>query len=156
MTRLKLATSDTFRSMRSRNFRLFFTGQLISQVGNWLTLVAQTLLVFKLTHSGVALGFLAAAQFGPVLLIGAFAGLVADRSDKRKLLLIVQALRDAAVVRTRRDRLHGPSAGRGAFSPSRYSAASPPPSTTRPAARSSSRWCPTKTSTTPSASTARS
>jgi MFS family permease len=90
MTRLKLATSDTFRSMGSRNFRLFFTGQLISQVGNWLTLVAQTLLVYKLTHSGVALGFLAAAQFGPVLLIGAFAGLVADRSDKRKLLIIVQ------------------------------------------------------------------
>ncbi len=78
--------------MRSRNFRLFFTGQLISQIGNWLTLVAQTLLVYKLTHSGVALGFLAAAQFGPVLLIGAFAGLVADRSDKRKLLLIVQSL----------------------------------------------------------------
>ncbi len=92
MTRLRLATSDTFRSMRSRNFRLFFTGQLISQVGNWLTLVAQTLLVYKLTHSGVALGFLAAAQFGPVLLIGAFAGLVADRSDKRKLLLTIQSL----------------------------------------------------------------
>jgi MFS family permease len=82
----------TFRSLEHRNFRLFFTGQLISQVGNWLTLVAQTLLVFKLTHSGVALGFLAAAQFGPVLLLGAFAGLVADRSDKRKLLLIVQSL----------------------------------------------------------------
>ncbi len=82
----------TFRSLGHRNFRLFFTGQLISQIGNWLTLVAQTLLVFKLTHSGVALGFLAAAQFGPVLLIGAFAGLVADRSDKRKLLLIVQSL----------------------------------------------------------------
>ena len=92
MTRLRLATSDTFRSMHSRNFRLFFTGQLISQIGNWLTLVAQTLLVYKLTHSGVALGFLAAAQFGPVLLIGAFAGLVADRSDKRKLLLTVQSL----------------------------------------------------------------
>jgi MFS family permease len=81
---------DTFRSLGHRNFKLFFTGQLISQVGNWLTLVAQTLLVFKLTHSGVALGFLAAAQFGPVLLMGAFAGLVADRSDKRKLLLTVQ------------------------------------------------------------------
>lgn len=82
---------DTFRSLQSRNFRLFFTGQLISQVGNWLTLVAQTLLVFKLTGSGVALGFLAAAQFGPVLLMGAFAGLTADRSDKRKLLLVIQS-----------------------------------------------------------------
>lgn len=80
----------TFASMRIRNFRLFFTGQLISQVGNWLTLIAQTLLVLKLTNSGLALGLLAACQFGPVLVIGAWAGLVADRSDKRKLLLTVQ------------------------------------------------------------------
>jgi len=92
MTRFKLATDDTFRSLHSRNFRLFFGGQLISQIGNWLTLVAQTLLVLKLTDSGIALGLLAAAQFGPVLVMGAFAGLLADRSDKRKLLLTVQVL----------------------------------------------------------------
>jgi MFS family permease len=92
MTRLRLATHDTFQSFAVRNFRLFFGGQLISQVGNWLTLVAQTLLVLKLTNSGYALGGLAVAQFGPVLLIGAFAGLVADRSDKRRLLMWVQAL----------------------------------------------------------------
>ena len=90
MTRLRLASSETFRSLTIRNFRLFFVGQSISQIGNWLTLIAQTLLVLKLTDSGIALGLLAAAQFGPVLLFGAFAGLVADRSDKRKLLLIVQ------------------------------------------------------------------
>jgi MFS family permease len=90
MTRLRLATSDTFRSLKIRNFRLFFSGQLISQIGNWLTLIAQTLLVLKLTDSGIALGLLAAAQFGPVLLFGAFAGLVADRTDKRRLLLTVQ------------------------------------------------------------------
>jgi len=89
--RLRRATNDTFRSLHVRNFRLFFSGQLISQVGNWLTLVAQTLLVLKLTDSGVALGLLAVAQFGPVLFLGAFAGLVADRSDKRKLLLAVQS-----------------------------------------------------------------
>ncbi|MDQ6727368.1 MAG: MFS transporter [Actinomycetota bacterium] len=92
MTRLRRATSDTFRSMHVRNFRLFFGGQLISQVGNWLTLVAQTLLVLKLTDSGVALGLLAVAQFAPLLFLGAFAGLVADRSDKRRLLLVVQSL----------------------------------------------------------------
>src|SRR4051812_48682022 len=90
--RMKTATCETFRSLHSRNFRLFFGGQLISQVGNWLTLVAQTLLVYHLTHSGVALGALAAAQFGPVLLIGPWAGLIADRSDKRKLLLTVQSI----------------------------------------------------------------
>jgi MFS family permease len=92
MTRFRRATNDTFRSLRVRNFRLFFTGQLISQVGNWLTLVAQTLLVLKLTDNGVALGGLAAAQFGPVLLLGPWAGLIADRSDKRRLLLIVQTI----------------------------------------------------------------
>jgi MFS family permease len=92
VTRLRLATHDTFQSFGIRNFRLFFGGQLISQVGNWLTLVAQTLLVLKLTDSGYALGGLAAAQFGPVLLVGAFAGLMADRSDKRRLLILVQSL----------------------------------------------------------------
>src|SRR5213076_3469074 len=69
-----------------------FTGQLISQVGNWLTLVAQTLLVLKLTDNGIALGALAAAQFGPILVLGPWACLVADRSDKRRLLLIVQTI----------------------------------------------------------------
>ena len=92
MKLLRAATRDTFRSLGVRNFRLFFTGQLISQVGNWLTLVAQALLILKLTDNGIALGGLAAAQFGPVLLIGPWAGLIADRSDKRRLLLIVQAI----------------------------------------------------------------
>ncbi|MDP1804905.1 MAG: MFS transporter, partial [Acidimicrobiales bacterium] len=92
MTRLRLASRETFQSLEIRNFRLFFVGQSISQIGNWLTLIAQTLLVLKLTDSGVALGLLAAAQFGPVLVFGAFAGLVADRSDKRRLLITVQAL----------------------------------------------------------------
>jgi MFS family permease len=92
VTRLRIAGRETFQSLRVRNFRLFFMGQGISQIGNWLTLIAQTLLVLQLTDSGIALGALAAAQFGPVLLFGAFAGLVADRSDKRKLLILVQSL----------------------------------------------------------------
>jgi len=82
---------STFRSMKVRNFRLFFVGQLISQVGNWLTLVAQSLLVLRITDSGIAVGLLAACQFLPVLLFGVWTGLVADRSDKRKLLIIVQS-----------------------------------------------------------------
>ncbi len=92
MTRLRLATRETFRSLHVRNFRLFFGGQIISQVGNWLTLVAQTLLVLSLGGGGLQLGLLAAAQFGPVLVIGPWAGLVADRSDKRRLLVIVQSI----------------------------------------------------------------
>ena len=82
--------STTFRSLEIRNFRLFFAGQAVSQIGNWMRMVAMTLLVFKITDSGVAVGVLTACQFGPVLLLGPWAGLVADRSDKRKLLLLVQ------------------------------------------------------------------
>jgi MFS family permease len=86
------AVRTTFRALRNRNFRLFFTGQLISQAGTWLTTIALTLLVLQLTHSGVAIGLLTAAQFGPVLLFGAWGGLIADRSDKRRLLIITQTL----------------------------------------------------------------
>ena len=83
--------NKTFASLKVRNFRLFFSGQLISQVGNWMTMVALSLLVHEITDSGIALGGLVACQFGPVLVLGAWAGLVADRSDKRKLLMVVQA-----------------------------------------------------------------
>jgi MFS family permease len=84
------APSRTFASFRHRNFRLFFFGQGVSQVGNWLTLIGQALLVYHLTKSGVALGILSAAQFLPVLLFGAWAGVVADRTDKRTLIFVVQ------------------------------------------------------------------
>ena len=87
---LRLATADTFRSMRHRNFRLFFGGQLISQTGTWMSMVTQTLLVLKLTDSGIALGMLTAFQFGPMLVLGAWGGAIADRADKRKLLITVQ------------------------------------------------------------------
>jgi MFS family permease len=90
--RISSATRSTFRSLSVRNFRLFFVGQLISQIGTWLTTVALTLLVLHLTKSGFAIGALVACQFGPVLLLGAWGGLVADRSDKRRLLIITQTL----------------------------------------------------------------
>jgi MFS family permease len=89
---LRRGTAETFASLHVRNFRLFFTGQIISQVGNWLTLVAQSLLILELTNNGFAVGLLVAAQFAPVLILGPWAGLVADRSDKRKLLIAVQSV----------------------------------------------------------------
>jgi MFS family permease len=89
--RMRRGVESTLRSFEIRNFRLFFGGQLVSQVGNWLTLIAQTLFVLHLTdNNGVAVGVLTACQFLPVLVLGAWSGLVADRSDKRKLLLYVQ------------------------------------------------------------------
>jgi MFS family permease len=91
--RLRKLGRETFTSLRIRNFRLFFYGQLVSQSGSWLTLIAQTLLVLKLTHnSGIAVGALTAFQFGPVLLFGAYGGAIADRVDKRRLLLVTQTL----------------------------------------------------------------
>ena len=90
--RMRAAGGRTFRSLRHRNFRLFFFGQLISNTGNWLTNVALTLLVLHLTNSGLAVGALTAAQFGPILLLSPWAGAIADRSDKRKLLFVTQSL----------------------------------------------------------------
>jgi MFS family permease len=78
--------------LRNRNYRLFFIGQTISNVGNWLTMVAVTLMVLELTGSGVGVGLLAACEFGPMLFLSGFAGAVADRSDKRHLLLWSQSL----------------------------------------------------------------
>lgn len=82
----------TFLSLRNRNFRLFFIGHLISSSGNWLTNVALTLLVLSLTDNGLAVGILAACQYGPVFFLSAWAGAVADRSDKRHFLFITQSL----------------------------------------------------------------
>jgi MFS family permease len=84
--------SRTFQALQSRNFRLFFAGQTISNTGNGLTNVALILFVLQLTHSGVAVGALAACQFGPLLLLSAWAGVVADRGEKRRLLLVTQSL----------------------------------------------------------------
>ena len=60
--RVRGAANETFRSLRIRNFRLFFGGQIVSQAGNWMTLITQTLLVLHLTHNGVAVGLMTAAS----------------------------------------------------------------------------------------------
>src|SRR6187402_3323504 len=82
------ATRRTFRSLRTRNFRLYFLGQVISGTGTWLQFVAQSWLVFRLTHSGVAVGVTLALQFTPMLLLGAWGGLLVDRVDKRRVLVL--------------------------------------------------------------------
>ena len=91
MTRLWRATRLTFRSMSVRNYRLYFAGQLISTTGTWMQSIAQAWLVLQITGSGVALGITVALQFTPVLLVGAWGGLVADRVNKRRLLIGTQA-----------------------------------------------------------------
>lgn len=91
MTRLWRAARVTFRSMSVRNYRLYFAGQLISTTGTWMQSIAQAWLVLQITGSGVALGLTVALQFLPVLLVGAWGGLVADRVNKRRLLVGTQA-----------------------------------------------------------------
>jgi MFS family permease len=73
------------------NFRRYFGGQIVSLSGTWMQTIAETWLVLQLTHSGVAVGLAAALQFTPMLLGGAWAGLLADRLPKRRLLMATQA-----------------------------------------------------------------
>jgi MFS family permease len=80
-----------FRSLRVRNYRLYASGQLVSLTGTWMQRVAQDWLVLTLTGSGTALGVVTALQFAPGLLLGPWGGLIADRSDKRRLLVVTQS-----------------------------------------------------------------
>jgi len=80
----------TFHSLRVRNFRLFILGQLLSTTGTWMQSVAAPFLVLQLTHSGVALGIDTGLQFLPILLFGAWGGVIADRFDNRRLQLASQ------------------------------------------------------------------
>jgi MFS family permease len=82
----------TFASLHNRNYRLFFAGQSVSMVGTWMQKVAQAWLVLELTDSGVMLGVTAALQQLPTLVLTPWGGLLADRLDKRKILLVTQAL----------------------------------------------------------------
>jgi MFS family permease len=83
---------QTFASLRNRNFRLYFIGQFVSNTGNWLTNVALILLVLNITGSGVAVGAITAFGCVPLLAFSAWAGAIADRVDKRRMLLLTQAL----------------------------------------------------------------
>lgn len=92
MTKVGLAVHRTFHAVHhSRNFRLFFAGQAVSMTGTWVQYVASSWLVLRLTGSGVALGVVTALSFAPILLFGAWAGVLADRYDKRRILLWTQS-----------------------------------------------------------------
>ncbi len=86
------ALRRSFNSLEVPNYRRYFAGQLISLSGTWMQTVAAIWLILSLTGSGVAVGLTTALQFLPMLLIGAWGGLLADRVPKRRLLIITQAL----------------------------------------------------------------
>jgi len=79
------------RAFRYRDFRLFWTGQLVSLVGSWMQSVGQAWIVLELTHSPFKLGVISALQFGPMLFLSFLAGALADRVRKRRLLLLTQS-----------------------------------------------------------------
>jgi MFS family permease len=82
----------TFASFRSYNYRLFWFGQLVSQVGTWMQRVAQSWLVLELTHSPEKLGTVTALQFAPILFLSLFAGVWVDRWTKHKVVIVTQSL----------------------------------------------------------------
>jgi MFS family permease len=92
MTSISSFGRRTFASLAIRNYRLYFIGQGISQCGNWMQSIAQGLLVLELTGSGTALGLVIALQCLPVLLLGPWGGVIADRYSKRQILYITQAI----------------------------------------------------------------
>jgi MFS family permease len=80
------------RALQHRNYRLFFGGQLISLIGTWMTAVAQSWLILQLTGNPFDLGLLTVAQFGPVLILGLFGGIIADAMPKRRTMYVTQTV----------------------------------------------------------------
>ncbi|WEH28154.1 MFS transporter [Streptomyces sp. AM 3-1-1] len=84
--------TSMFSSLRIRNYRLFFTGQVVSNIGTWMQRIAQDWLVLSLTGSSAAVGITTALQFLPMLLFGLYGGVLVDRLPKRQTLLVTQAV----------------------------------------------------------------
>ncbi|MCU1660432.1 MAG: transporter [Pseudonocardia sp.] len=83
---------QTFASLSNRNYRRYLTGQSISLVGTWMQTIAQSWLVLQLTGSGTALGLVVALQTLPTLVLGPYGGVIADRMDKRRLMIGLQSV----------------------------------------------------------------
>ncbi len=92
MTRLRAAGRLTFDALAVPNYRRYISGQAISLIGTWMQMAAQSWLVLTLTHSSTALGLIVALQTLPILILGPYGGVVADRADKRKVMVCLQAM----------------------------------------------------------------
>ncbi|HEY1567701.1 MAG TPA: MFS transporter [Solirubrobacteraceae bacterium] len=91
MTRVMRAGRVTFAALSVPNYRRYYGGQSISLIGTWMQMTAQSWLVYTLTHSGTMLGVIIALQTLPVLVLGPYGGVVADRVDKRRLMIALQS-----------------------------------------------------------------
>jgi MFS family permease len=85
------ATRTTFAALSVPNYRRYYAGQSVSLIGTWMQMTAQAWLVLTLTHSSAALGVIVALQTLPVLLLGPYGGVIADRVDKRKMMIALQS-----------------------------------------------------------------
>jgi MFS family permease len=92
LTRLRAAGRLTFDALAVPNYRRYISGQAISLIGTWMQMAAQAWLVLTLTHSSTALGLIVALQTLPILLLGPYGGVVADRADKRKVMIGLQTM----------------------------------------------------------------
>ena len=90
MTRVRATAGSTFRALHNRNYRLFFFGQMASLIGTWMQTVALGWLVYEMTKSPTQIGLITAVQFVPTLLGSIHGGLIADRFDKRSILVGTQ------------------------------------------------------------------
>lgn len=84
-------TSQTFSAMRHRNFQLYFGGQLVSNIGTWMQIIAQAWVVYQIGHSELTLGLVAFASAIPMLAISPWGGVIVDRVSRRSLLMLTQA-----------------------------------------------------------------
>jgi MFS family permease len=90
MTRVMRVGRTTFAALAVPNYRLYYGGQAVSMIGTWMQMTAQSWLVLTLTHSSTALGIVIGLQTLPVLLLAPYGGVIADRVDKRKLMVALQ------------------------------------------------------------------
>ncbi|HXZ83474.1 MAG TPA: MFS transporter [Acidimicrobiales bacterium] len=88
--RLRRIRKKTFSALQVHNYRLYFAGQSISLIGTWMQITAQAWLVLRLTHSSTDLGIVVALQALPVLLLAPYGGVIADRVNKRRLMVFLQ------------------------------------------------------------------
>jgi MFS family permease len=95
---LRQFSRETFSSLHVRNYRLYYIGQIISTSGTFMQSIAQAWLVLKLTNSGTALGITTALQYLPILILGPYGGVIADRISKRKILYFTQSISGALAL----------------------------------------------------------
>ncbi|MBK5117677.1 MAG: MFS transporter [Thermoleophilia bacterium] len=95
---MSAAVKRSFASLQIHNYRLYVVGQLTSLAGNWMQIVAELWLILELTGSGTAVGIATALQFLGILLFGVWGGSLADRFDKRRLLIVTQTAMAAPAV----------------------------------------------------------